>query len=100
MAISGTQYLIANEVAAEAVSFGHTNTLNGSQWIAAFEATLQTNRTEWYDVLEKRMQRETLLVIRGKPGTVKVLPRSRLTAYQQARLVDDSYIPPGNPDTR
>ena len=42
MKLTGTRYLIAHEV--EFVSFGHTNVLNGEEWVKAFEEALQNNR--------------------------------------------------------
>lgn len=88
MDVSGTQYLIAVETLAGMVKFGNTNVLNGSQWVAAFEHTIETSGpVECYDFAQKRTFQDTLLLIREKPGLVKVVPRSKLAEYQQAGLV-------------
>jgi hypothetical protein len=93
MEVTGTRYLMAYEAAAGSVQFGHSNVLNGAQWVAAFEATLQTNQPECFDHAAKGIRRENLLLIREKPGVVKVIPPSRLADYQKAGLVDASYKP-------
>ena len=93
MQVTGTRYLIAYEAAAGSVQFGHSNILNGTQWVAAFEGALQTNRPDCFDFQAKRTRRENLLLIREKPGVVKVIPTSRLADYQKAGLVDASYQP-------
>lgn len=87
MEVTGTRYLIAKEAAAGSVTFGHTNVLNGAQWVAAFELALQTNRPGWFDYATKQMRQENLLLIREKGGVVKVIPPSRLPDYQKAGLV-------------
>jgi hypothetical protein len=87
MEITGTKYLIAVEVAG-AVEFGHTNTLNCAQWVAAFEHAIETSRpVVCYDFAKKRNFQDTLLVIREEPGMVKIVPRTKLTEYQKAGLV-------------
>ena len=87
MEVSGTSYLIAVEIAG-AVDFGHTNTLNGLQWIAAFEKAIETSPPViCYDYGEKRNFTDTLLVIRESTNVVKVVPKTKLAAYQQAGLV-------------
>jgi hypothetical protein len=72
MEISGTKYLIAVEAAAGTVDFGYTNTLNGAQWVAAFERAITNHE---------------LVLIREKPDLVKVVPRTKLAKYQMAGLV-------------
>lgn len=93
MTVTGARYLMAKEVSAGSVVFGHTNVLNGAQWVAAFEAALQTNQPDCFDYAAKRTRPENLLLIREKPGVVKVIPPSRLADYQKAGLVDPSYKP-------
>jgi hypothetical protein len=96
MTVTGTRYLMAKEVSAGSVSFGHSNTLNGAQWVAAFEAALQTNQPEYFEYSGKTMRRENLLLIREKAGVVKVIPPSRLAAYQKAGLVSAAFVPPAS----
>lgn len=76
MELTGTRYLIARE-ALGVVDFGHTNTLNGSQWVAAFEQALQN---------------ADMLLIRERSEVVKVIPKSKIAEYRKAGLVkaDDS----------
>jgi hypothetical protein len=87
MEVTGTRYLIAVEIAG-AVEFGNTNTLNGTQWVAAFEHAIETNDSViCYDYAKKRNFQDMLLLIRERPGLVKVVPRSKLVDYQKAGLV-------------
>ena len=87
MEVSGTRYLIAVEIAG-VVEFGHTNALNGTQWVAAFEHAIETSGpVTCYDYARKRNFQDTLLVIRERPGVVKIVPRTKLAEYQKAGLV-------------
>lgn len=72
MQVTGTRYLIAREALGGVVYFGHTNTLNGAQWVAAFEQTLRTNG---------------MILLSNKAGVVKVIPKTKLDAYRKAGLV-------------
>jgi hypothetical protein len=79
--------LIAVEIAG-VVEFGHTNALNGTQWVAAFEHAIETSGpVTCYDYARKRNFQDTLLVIRERPGVVKIVPRTKLAEYQKAGLV-------------
>ena len=91
MEMTGTRYLVAGGVGY--VEFGHTNTLNGAQWVAAFENALQQDRP-WCFGPDMNGHNENMLLIREKPDLVKVVPRRQLTAYQQAGLVNRAYVPP------
>lgn len=87
MEVTGTQYLVAVEIAG-AVEFGSTNTLNGAQWVAAFEHAIEASGpVVCYDFAKKRNFQDTLLLIRDTPGKVKVVPRTKLADYQKAGLV-------------
>ena len=87
MELTGTQYLIAVEVAG-AVEFGNTNILNGSQWVAAFEhASGASDSAICYDFAKQRNFQDTLLVIREGPGLVKIVPRTKVAEYQKAGSV-------------
>jgi hypothetical protein len=88
MEVTGTQYSIAVEVCGS-VEFGHTNSLNGAQWVAAFEHAIEvSDPVICYDYRKKGNFRDTLLVFRERPGVVKIVPRSKLAAYQEAGLVE------------
>ena len=87
MEVGGTRYLIAVEIAG-AVEFGNTDALNGAQWVAAFEHAIESSdRVVCYDYAKKRNFQDTLLVIRERPGVVKIVPRTKLAEYQKAGLV-------------
>ena len=87
MEVSGTQYLVAVEIAG-VVEFGTTNSLNGALWVAAFENALENSRpVVCYDYAKKRNFQDTLLLIRETRGVVKVIPRSKLDDYRKAGLV-------------
>ena len=70
--VTGTRYLIAREARGDSIGFGHAKTLNGTQWVVAFEEALQRNG---YDV------------VREKSGAVKIIPHNIVTEYQEAGLV-------------
>jgi len=85
--ISGTTYLIAVEISGM-IQFGHTNTINGSQWVDAFErAITNAGPVLCQDFKTKQTFYDTLLLIREVPRTVKVVPRTKLAEYQRAGLV-------------
>jgi len=87
MEVTGTHYLIGVEIAG-AVEFGSTNVLNGTQWVAAFEHAIETSEPViCYDYAKKQNFQDTLLLIRERPGLVKVVPRTKLGDYQRAGLV-------------
>jgi hypothetical protein len=89
MEVAGTHYFIAVEVAGT-VEFGNTNSLNGAQWVAAAEHAIETSDPViCYDFAKKRNFQDTLLVIHERPGVVKIVPRTKLAAYQKAGLVRD-----------
>ncbi len=88
MEVTGTHYLTAVEACGCAVEFGHTNSLTGAQWGAAFEQAIATNGPVLcYDNVKKEGFSDTLLLIREKPGVVKIVPRSKLAEYRKAGLV-------------
>jgi hypothetical protein len=87
MELTGTQYLIAVEIAG-GVEFGTTNSLNGAQWVTAIEHAIETSKpVVCYDYTKKRNFQDTLLLVRDRPGVVKVVPRTKLTEYQNAGLI-------------
>ena len=87
MEITGTQYMIAVEIAG-GIDFGTTNTFTGPQWVAAFERAIETSQAvSCYDYGKKRWFMDRLLVIRERPGLMKIIPLSKLADYQRAGLV-------------
>lgn len=92
MAFTGTKYLIAEEVAY--VDFGYSNTINGAEWVAAFEQALQTNQPACWHPASNGVWQENLLLVRERPRLVKLIPPSRLADYQKAGLVSSSFIAP------
>jgi len=84
MEVSGVRYLMPSSVAAGSVRFGNTNTLNGPQWVAAFEKALQTGTPEWWDAEQKKMRDENLVLIRfPEQKTVLVLPQEKAAEFQR-----------------
>ena len=65
-------YLIAREARGDPIYFGHSKTLNGTQWVAAFERALQQ---DGYDL------------IRERSGMVKVIPKDAVAEYEKAGLI-------------
>lgn len=92
MKISGTRYLIAVEASGGIVNFGHTNKLNGAQWVSAFEQALTNQPVGCYDYAEKRGFIDTLLLVREQPDLVKIVPRSMLSVYEKAGLVKANSV--------
>lgn len=82
MEVSGTRYVIWKDVAAGTVEFGHTNALNGNQWVAAFEEALKNGKVEWYDFKTKEFRRENLALTRYDHKTVVVVPQSQVDKYR------------------
>ena len=83
MEMSGWRYLMDKEVSAGSVNFGCIQSLNGEEWIAAFENALQTNTPEWWDTKKKGFRRENLVLIRDHARkTVLVLPQDKAARYQ------------------
>ena len=70
--MTGTRYLIAREARGDSIDFGHDKTLNGTQWVAAYEEALQRNG---YDV------------VRERSGAVKIIPQNIVAEYQKAGLI-------------
>ena len=92
MKLSGTRYFIAVEIA-DMVEFGSTNTLNGAQWVAAFEHAIEeSNPVVCYDFARKTKFQDTLLLIRERPKVVKIVPRTKLADYQKAGLVKQGSL--------
>ncbi len=84
MEVSGVRYLMPPFVAAGTVRFGNTNTLNGPQWVAAFENALQTGTPEWWDAEQKKMRDENLVLIRfPEQKAVLVLPQDKAAEFQR-----------------
>ena len=73
--------------------FGHTNTIGGAQFVAAFEHAIETSdRVFCYDYAKKRNFLDTLVLIHEGPHLVKIVPRTKLADYQKAGLVK-SHLP-------
>ncbi len=88
MTVTGTRYFIAVEACGATIRFGPTNTLGGAQWVADLEHTIETSDPViCYDYAAKTNFQDTLLLIRERPGIVKVIPRTKLADYQKAGLV-------------
>jgi hypothetical protein len=87
MEVTGTHYFIAVELAGS-LEFGHTNSLSGTQWVAAVEKAIEASGPViCYDFAKKRNFQDRLVLIRERPGLVKVVPRTKLSDYEQAGLI-------------
>ena len=87
MEITGVRYVIARDLAAGGtVRFGHTNTLNGAQWVMAFAEALQTGQPEWWDSQTKTFRKENLVLLTNNARTVLVLPNEMAREFQRNSL--------------
>ncbi len=83
MMTTDTRYFMDTDVSAGTVLFGHVEPLKAAEWVAAFEAALQTNTPEWWDSKQKRFRKENLVLIRyPKQKIVLVLPKEKAAKYQ------------------
>jgi hypothetical protein len=85
MEVSGSKYLIDKNVAAGSVVFGSTNTLNGAQWVASFEQSLETGMPEWWDFSRGKgfRRKENLVLIRyPRQKFVLVVPKDKVAKYK------------------
>lgn len=79
-------------VAAGVVQFGNASTLNGDQWVSAFEKELQTGDVQFWDSQIKRMRHEHLALLRfAKQKTVVVLPESEVADFLRTNKIQ---LPP------
>ena len=76
--MTGTRYLLAREARADSIDFGHATTLNGTQWVAAFERALQRNG---------------YAVVRESSGVVKIIPQEIMAEYQKTGLIRKGVKP-------
>ncbi len=89
--VSGNRYFLARELLGASVQFGHTNTLTGRQWVAAFEAALKSNGAVlWVD--GSGFSTNFCAVIREPDRTVKVMPGSKVEAYRAAGLLSGTEL--------
>ena len=85
MEATGIRYVIAKDVAPGTVQFGHTNTLNGAQWAAAFTDALRTGQPEWWEPQTKGVRKENLVLLTNGARTVLVLPEEMAREFQRKR---------------
>jgi hypothetical protein len=86
--VTGTRYLMPLSVAAGSVQFGNTNTLNGPQWVSAFEKELQTGDVEYWDAQTKRMKTEHLVLLRfPAQKTILVFPGSGVADFERTNRI-------------
>jgi hypothetical protein len=71
MRMTGKRYFVARE-APNRISFSPTNTLNGAQWVAAFEQAARDNG---------------LVLLQVSKRNVKVIPKNKLEEYRKAGLI-------------
>lgn len=79
--VTGVQFFIDKQVARGSVIFGHTNTLDGPQWVAAFTNAVQTGEVQWWDPNKKGLRKENPVFIAAGRNAYLVLPRDRVAQY-------------------
>jgi hypothetical protein len=57
--VSGVQFFIDKQVASGSVMFGHTNTMNGPEWVAAFTNAVQIGEVQSWDPNKKNFRHES-----------------------------------------
>jgi len=83
--VSGVQFFIDKHVAGGTVMFGHTNTLNGPQWVTAFTNAVQTGEVSWWDSTKKDFRKENPVFIAVGNTAYLVLPKDRVEQYQKGK---------------
>jgi len=92
--VTGMRYLMPLSVAAGGVQFGNTKTLNGPQWVGAFEKELQTGDVQYWDAGTRTMKREHLALLRfPEQKTILVLPEADVAEFQRTNGI---HSPPSN----
>lgn len=86
--VTGVRFAIAREVAAGSVQFGHTNTLNGAQWVRRFTEALQTNQPEWWETSTRSLRKENLVLLTRDGRCVLVIPTNLASEFQQKGFKD------------
>jgi hypothetical protein len=80
--VSGVQFFIDKHVASGSVMFGHTNTMNGPEWVAAFTNAVQTGEVQWWDPNKKDFRHENPVFIPAGRNSYLVLPKNRVAQYR------------------
>lgn len=82
--VTGNRYLMPTNITTGVVQFGNSNTLNGPQWVAAFETELKTGDVQYWDQQNRQMRHEHLALLRfPEQKTVLVLPESGAADFQR-----------------
>lgn len=83
MEVSGWRYVIDKDLATGSVNFGFTNTMNGQEWVEAFENALQFGEPEWWEASSEKHRKENLVLLRyPQERTVLVLPQDKAANYK------------------
>jgi hypothetical protein len=80
--VSGVQFFIDKHVASGSVMFGHTNTMNGPEWVAAFTNAVQTGDVDWWDPNKKNFRHENPVFIPAGKNAYLVVPKNRVAQYR------------------
>ncbi|HYE32100.1 MAG TPA: hypothetical protein VEH27_11775 [Methylomirabilota bacterium] len=83
METTGTEYIVEKKVALGTVMFGHTNVLNGIEWVQAFQDALQKNSPQWYDFGDHTFKSNNLVLLRYDENTVLVLTPEAAKKYRE-----------------
>jgi len=89
--MTGVRYAIARSVVegAGAVEFGHTNSLDVEEWVAAFKDALQSGTPVWVNDINSRFdklnpRKENLVVITNSPDLILIVPHEWSAEFQQS----------------
>ncbi len=82
MDVTGIRFLVAKDVASGMVEFGHTNSMNGEQWVIAYTDALRNGQASWWNFQTHVLHRENLYLVTKDTGTVLVLPYKLLPEFQ------------------
>jgi hypothetical protein len=89
MNASGARYLMPLDVTCGIVQFGHTNTLDGPQYVSAVEDALQHTDVGWWQQATKKWRKEHLVLLRfPQQKTVVVLPESEVADFERTNGID------------
>ena len=90
METTGMHYIMPLEVSGAGVYFGNSNTLNGSQWAAAFEQALQKDKVDLWE--DGHLRQEKLALIRKDRRTTYVVTESMAPVMTGASALSQNDI--------
>jgi hypothetical protein len=70
------------DVAAGSVIFGHTNTLDGDQFVSSFENALKTGEVQWWDSQAKCQRHDHLQLIHKSRKLILLVPANSTPSHE------------------